>query len=117
MSRPSVGSSSTSNLASIAMTSARCSCATIPFDNCRTFGTDDSENTALFNTQVYPIERDSSAENFAETACFYGCHGIGEVSRKGAKPLRFGTEIRSFDVSVLFALLRLSVKNSSLPRL
>src|SRR6266446_3532821 len=36
MSRPSVGSSSTSNFASIAMTSARCSCATIPLDNCRT---------------------------------------------------------------------------------
>src|SRR6266699_3917769 len=33
MSRPSVGSSSTSNLASIAMTSARCSCVTMPFDN------------------------------------------------------------------------------------
>src|SRR5205809_3994523 len=36
MSRPSVGSSSTSNFASIAITSARCNCVTIPFDNCRT---------------------------------------------------------------------------------
>jgi hypothetical protein len=33
MSRPSVGSSSTSNRASIAMISARWSCVTMPFDN------------------------------------------------------------------------------------
>src|SRR5688572_1075382 len=33
MSRPSVGSSSTSSLASIAITSARCSCVTMPFDS------------------------------------------------------------------------------------
>src|SRR6266480_3946929 len=36
MSRPSVGSSSTSNFASMAMTRARCSWATMPFDNCLT---------------------------------------------------------------------------------
>src|SRR5438876_11134195 len=36
MSSPSVGSSSTSNFASIAMTTARCNWATIPFDNCLT---------------------------------------------------------------------------------
>src|SRR6266849_1148747 len=36
MSRPSVGSSSTSNLASIAITRARCSWVTMPFDNSRT---------------------------------------------------------------------------------
>src|ERR1051325_1039586 len=36
MSRPSVGSSSTSSFASMAITSARCSCATIPFDSSRT---------------------------------------------------------------------------------
>src|SRR5688572_4285558 len=33
MSRPSVGSSSTSSLASIAITSARCSCVTMPFES------------------------------------------------------------------------------------
>src|SRR5918993_43187 len=33
MSRPSVGSSSTRSFASIAMTSARCSCVTMPFDS------------------------------------------------------------------------------------
>src|SRR6266516_3295391 len=36
MSSPSVGSSSTSNRASIAITSARWSCATMPFDRCLT---------------------------------------------------------------------------------
>jgi hypothetical protein len=37
-------------------------------------GTDDSKDTPLFNTQIYPIQRDCCAENFAEPACFYRCH-------------------------------------------
>src|SRR5207302_4209486 len=55
------------------------------------------------------------AENLAESACFYRRHSIGEISRKGAKPLRSGNETRLFDSNAFFAPSRLSVKNSSLP--
>src|SRR5438132_5882784 len=78
----------------------------------RAVGPDDSEDAAFFDTQVYPIQRNHCAEHLAEPVCFYRCHSIGEISRKGAKPLRFGTEIRSFDVSVFFAPSRLSEKDS-----
>src|SRR5438132_12445399 len=69
----------------------------------------DSENAALFDTQVYPIQRNRCAENFAKSACFYRCHSIGEVSRKGAKQLRFRDEMRSFDSVASFAPSRISV--------
>src|SRR5207248_1101276 len=100
----------------------------------------DSENAALFDTQVYPIQRNRCAENFAEPVCFYRCHVSSgppfsfrccscrsepdwrclwrqnpEISRKDAKPLRPGDEIRLFGLNAFFAPSRLSVKNSSLP--
>src|SRR5207244_1867860 len=100
------------------------------------------ENAALFDTQVYPIQRDRCAENLAEPACFYRCHVSSsppfsfrccscrsepdwrclwrqnpEISRKGAKPLRPRDETRFFDSDGFFAPWRLGVKNSSLPRL
>jgi len=41
---------------------------------------------------------------------------MAEVSRKGAKALRFETEIRSFEMSVLFASSRLRAKLFLSPR-
>src|SRR5207249_11407613 len=83
-------------------------------------GADNSKDAALFDTQIDAIQRDSFAESLAETACFYGCHVSSgppfsfrccscrsepdwrclwrqnpEISRKDAKPLRFGTEIEA----------------------
>src|SRR5260370_889303 len=39
-------------------------------------GTDDSENPALFDAQINPIQRDGCAERFTETAGFYACHSL-----------------------------------------
>src|SRR4029077_20485898 len=42
----------------------------------RAVRTYDSEDAALFDTQVYPIQRDSCPKNLAEPACFYCGHGF-----------------------------------------
>src|ERR1700675_4886434 len=39
-------------------------------------GTDESEDTALFDTQIDAVERDGCAEGLTKTACFYDCHGF-----------------------------------------
>src|SRR5207244_2590244 len=92
MSRPSVGSSNTSNFASMAMTRARCSWVTMPFDNSLIWGKaenrvergrlacavgpDNSEDAALFDTQIDAVQRDGCAERLTEPTCFYACHGL-----------------------------------------
>jgi len=44
---------------------------------------DDSENTALFDTQVYPIQRDRLCRKLLrKSACFYRCHSIGGFHAK-----------------------------------
>src|SRR5437764_4963675 len=43
-------------------------------------GTDETEDSALVDPQVDPVQRDCRVESFAETACFYGCHGISAPS-------------------------------------
>src|SRR6266436_9602184 len=48
-------------------------------------GTDDSEDAAVFNTQIDAVERDGCAEGLAEAAGFYACHGFS------APPFRFST--------------------------
>ena len=35
---------------------------------------DESEDTTLFDPQIDAVERDSCAEGFAKSACFYRCH-------------------------------------------
>src|SRR6266849_2513902 len=45
-------------------------------------GTDQSEDAALFDPQIYAVHRDVCPEGLPETACFYACHGFS------APPLR-----------------------------
>src|ERR1700694_1922306 len=40
-------------------------------------GADDSEDAALFNTQIDTVQRDGCAEGLAKAAGFYDCHGFG----------------------------------------
>src|ERR1700751_3260071 len=40
------------------------------------FGTDESDNAALFDAQVDTVQRDSRSEGLAEAACFYACHSV-----------------------------------------
>ncbi len=53
-------------------------------------GTDESEDAALFNTQIDAVQRDRCAERLAETACFYACHGFS-APLCGASTRRFST--------------------------
>src|SRR5439155_24511073 len=41
-----------------------------------TIGTDQSEDAALFNTQIDTVQRDGCAERLTEPTCFYACHGL-----------------------------------------
>jgi hypothetical protein len=39
-------------------------------------GADDSQDAALFNTQINAVQRNGGAEGLAEATCFYHCHGF-----------------------------------------
>ena len=43
-------------------------------------GTDESEDAALFDTQIDAVQRDGCAEGLAQAACFYACHDFGSSS-------------------------------------
>src|ERR1700758_3321590 len=40
-------------------------------------GTDESEDAALFDTQIDAVQRNGCAERLAEAVCFYDGHGFG----------------------------------------
>ncbi len=44
-------------------------------------GTDESEDAALFDSQIDAVQRDGCAEGLAEAACFYACHGFSAPLR------------------------------------
>src|SRR6267154_1298203 len=39
-------------------------------------GANESKDAALFDAQIDAVERYGGAEDFAEAACFYACHGF-----------------------------------------
>src|SRR2546429_4633120 len=56
-------------------------------------GTDESEDAALFHTQIDAIQRDRRAENLAEAASFYACHGFSASPSCGG-PARWISRVR-----------------------
>src|SRR5205807_10372332 len=40
----------------------------------RAIGANESQDAALFNTQINTVQCDRCAEDLAEAACFYACH-------------------------------------------
>ena len=66
----------------------------------RAVGTDQSEDAALFDAQVDPVERDGCAEGLAQAACYDACHGFSaphlcssrrrQIRRQPAVPARSG---------------------------
>ena len=51
---------------------------------------DESEDAALFDTQIHAVQRDGCAEGLAETACFYDCHGFGSSFSVSCESATFG---------------------------
>src|SRR5260370_8857939 len=48
-------------------------------------GADDSQDAALFDTQINVVQRNGGAEGLAAATCFYHCHGFS------VPPLRLST--------------------------
>src|SRR6202043_4038584 len=64
--------------------------------------TDDSEDAAFFDPQIDAVQRDSGAENFAETACFYTSHVSAPARGIGILPMSL---IKGFNVPPCCACL------------
>src|SRR3984893_956357 len=39
-------------------------------------GTDESEDAACFDAEIYAVQRSLGAEGLTQSVCFYACHGL-----------------------------------------